>query len=97
MKKRLIGLLIASVFILSSLPATAEEDGTEDLSAWEENRKEYKEKRAEFFEHRKELPNEYKARIGNNKYRQKARKFYGRQEGIYNSETTENDNNTKNK
>lgn len=50
---------------------------------WERNRAKYQAKREAYIEKRMEHRQEYKDRIDNNLYRQKAREFYGRQPNIY--------------
>lgn len=85
--RRLIILATLALLSLAALcaPASAARDD-DDVSVWEENRREYLAKREEHMQKRREFYNRYKKRIGSNKYRQKAREFYGRQEGIYRNE-----------
>lgn len=60
-----------------------DEEEEEEMGPWERNRADYQEKRQEYIDKRVEFRDRYKKRLGSNKYRQKAREFYGRQEGIY--------------
>ncbi len=96
MKKQLIGV-IALTILLSSGHAMAKRDDPEELSTWEENRKEYLDNRDEYYDGKKERYNKYKTRLGNNKYRQKAREFYGRSENIYDRESEEEIEDRENK
>lgn len=87
-------LIVLGLITLSALPAHAQNDDAayeqtqedEDLSAWERNRREHLDKREAYLEKRTEFRQKYKKRIGSNKYRQKAREFYGRQPNIYDNE-----------
>lgn len=78
--------LIALAALCAPASAARDEDDGHDRSAWRDNRAEYMAKREAYFDEKKEYRNKYKKRIGSNKYLQKARKFYGRQENIYGPE-----------
>jgi hypothetical protein len=77
----MLALAILAPTLLS--PALAGRDKDEEPSTWEQSRREYLDKREAYIEKRQAYFHKYKKRIGNNKYRQKAREFYGRQETIY--------------